>query len=147
MLHNERIEILVGKGGQWKYLQYRIGIKKKIERGWESRKTHASIDCHNFNAAMLSECFILHLWFQIITTFFSARKSAHNKMFTNLEKFGLVCISILGFQIFRFLFRTLYNNFLAVALRINAVDLKETGKWAGKYFFSNQKGFFRETRN
>ncbi|EFA10853.1 very-long-chain 3-oxoacyl-CoA reductase [Tribolium castaneum] len=51
-------------------------------------------------------------------------------MFTNLEKFGLVCISVVGFQIFRFLFRTLYNNFLAVALKINAVDVKETGSWA-----------------
>ncbi|KAJ3640123.1 hypothetical protein Zmor_003439 [Zophobas morio] len=52
------------------------------------------------------------------------------KMFTSLEKFGLVCISILGFQVVRFLFRFFYNNFIAVNLKINAVDLKDAGRWA-----------------
>lgn len=54
-------------------------------------------------------------------------------MFTTLEKIGLVCISIVGFQVCRFLFRLIYNNFLAVALGINGVDLKDTGAWAGKF--------------
>lgn len=53
-------------------------------------------------------------------------------MFTSLEKFGLVCISIVGFQISRFLFRVIYNNFLAPTLGLNRVNLKEMGKWAGK---------------
>ncbi|KAG5880525.1 hypothetical protein JTB14_014118 [Gonioctena quinquepunctata] len=47
-----------------------------------------------------------------------------------IDKIGLICTFIVGFQIIRFLFRILYNNFLAIALKINAVNLKETGKWA-----------------
>ncbi|RZC36166.1 glutaryl-CoA dehydrogenase, partial [Asbolus verrucosus] len=35
-----------------------------------------------------------------------------------------------GFQVFKFIFKTLYNNFIAVALKINAIELNETGKWA-----------------
>lgn len=56
-------------------------------------------------------------------------------MFTLLEKIGLVCIVIVLFQICRALFMFLYNNFISIILRINAVNLKETGKWAGKCFF------------
>lgn len=54
------------------------------------------------------------------------------KMFTSLEKVGILCITIVGFQITRFLLRVLYNNVIAVKLRINAVNLEEMGKWAGK---------------
>nr|XP_023018168.1 very-long-chain 3-oxoacyl-CoA reductase-B [Leptinotarsa decemlineata] len=46
------------------------------------------------------------------------------------DKIALICTFIVGFQLIRFLFRTLYNNFLATTLKINAVNLKETGKWA-----------------
>lgn len=53
-------------------------------------------------------------------------------MFTSLEKIGLVCISIVGFQISRFLFRVIYNNVLGPTLGINRVNLKEMGKWAGE---------------
>lgn len=53
-------------------------------------------------------------------------------MFTSLEKIGLVCISIVGFQISRFLFRVIYNNVLGPTLGLNRVNLKEMGKWAGK---------------
>lgn len=53
-------------------------------------------------------------------------------MFTSLEKIGLVCISIVGFQISRFLFRVIYNNVLGPTLGINRVNLREMGKWAGE---------------
>lgn len=46
------------------------------------------------------------------------------------EKFGAICIFIVGVQIIRFIFRSLYNNFIGPKLGINAVNLKETGKWA-----------------
>ncbi|CAH1153403.1 unnamed protein product [Phaedon cochleariae] len=47
-----------------------------------------------------------------------------------VDKIGLICTFIVGFQLIRFVFRVIYNNFLATALRINAVNLQETGKWA-----------------
>lgn len=48
-----------------------------------------------------------------------------------LYKISLICTFIIGFKVVRFLLRFLYNNFLASALQINGVNLKETGKWAG----------------
>lgn len=47
-----------------------------------------------------------------------------------MEKLGAVCVFIVGVQLIRFLFRTLYNNFIGPNLGLNAVNLKETGKWA-----------------
>ncbi|CAG9855521.1 unnamed protein product [Phyllotreta striolata] len=47
-----------------------------------------------------------------------------------VSKLSLVCTFIVGFQIIRFLFSYIYNNFLNVALQINSINLKETGKWA-----------------
>ncbi|CAH1103375.1 unnamed protein product [Psylliodes chrysocephalus] len=47
-----------------------------------------------------------------------------------VNKLALICTFIVGFQIVRFLFTYIYNNFLATALQINAVNLKDAGKWA-----------------
>ncbi|CAH0562160.1 unnamed protein product [Brassicogethes aeneus] len=47
-----------------------------------------------------------------------------------LDKIGVLCIAIVGFQLCRFLFRAVYNNFLANFLGLSSVNLKETGKWA-----------------
>ncbi|CAG9759401.1 unnamed protein product [Ceutorhynchus assimilis] len=47
-----------------------------------------------------------------------------------LDRIGILCTVIVGFWILKFFIRVIYNNFLSVALRINAVNLKETGKWA-----------------
>ncbi|KAJ8984494.1 hypothetical protein NQ317_006154 [Molorchus minor] len=51
------------------------------------------------------------------------------------DKIGLVCTFIVGFQFVRFLFRIIYENFLATNLQINAVNLKDTGKWAAFFYF------------
>lgn len=53
------------------------------------------------------------------------------------EKLGIICICIVAFQIIRSIFKFLYNNFISIALRINGVKLKETGKWAGKFKMFN----------
>ncbi|XP_046668630.1 very-long-chain 3-oxoacyl-CoA reductase-like isoform X1 [Homalodisca vitripennis] len=50
-------------------------------------------------------------------------------MFTPLEKVGVVCLSILGFQIARAVLKRVYNSVLAPAFRLN-VNLKEMGQWA-----------------
>lgn len=66
-------------------------------------------------------------------------------MFSSLEKIGLVCISIVGFQITRFLFKTLYDNLIGPKLGINAVNLKDMGRWAGRVqtiFFYLSRGEF-----
>lgn len=52
-------------------------------------------------------------------------------MFTALEKVGLLCMCIIGFQILRFVLRTLYNNLIAPNLGLH-VKVAEMGKWAGK---------------
>ncbi|XP_054285177.1 very-long-chain 3-oxoacyl-CoA reductase [Macrosteles quadrilineatus] len=50
-------------------------------------------------------------------------------MFTPLEKVGVVCLSILGFQIARAVIKRVYNAFLAPAFSLN-VNFKEMGQWA-----------------
>lgn len=47
-----------------------------------------------------------------------------------MDKIGILCTVIVGFYIVRFIARVLYNNFLAPVLKINAVNIRETGKWA-----------------
>ncbi|XP_066258882.1 very-long-chain 3-oxoacyl-CoA reductase [Euwallacea similis] len=47
-----------------------------------------------------------------------------------IDTIGILCTAIVGFCILKFIFRIIYNNFLDTALRINAANLKETGKWA-----------------
>ncbi|XP_022915051.1 very-long-chain 3-oxoacyl-CoA reductase [Onthophagus taurus] len=51
-------------------------------------------------------------------------------MYTTLEILGLVCITIVGFQIVRFFLKTFYKHYLAIKLRINAVKFENIGKWA-----------------
>ncbi|KAJ8923518.1 hypothetical protein NQ315_010096 [Exocentrus adspersus] len=46
------------------------------------------------------------------------------------DKIGVVCTFIVGFQVIRSLIRIAYNNFIAPALQINGINLKDTGKWA-----------------
>lgn len=46
---------------------------------------------------------------------------------------GILCMTIVGFQITRFFLKFFYNNFLGPYLGINAVNLSTMGKWAGKY--------------
>lgn len=48
-------------------------------------------------------------------------------MFSPLEKVGVVCLSILGFQVVRSILCKFYKSFLAPSL-----DLKNTGQWAGQ---------------
>nr|CAH7752437.1 unnamed protein product [Callosobruchus chinensis] len=47
-----------------------------------------------------------------------------------LDKVGLICTFIVGVQLFRWLWRIVYDNFVSVALGLNAVNLKQMGKWA-----------------
>lgn len=51
-------------------------------------------------------------------------------MLNPLEIVGILCITIVGFQITKFLIRSIYNCFIATRLQINGVNLKETGRWA-----------------
>lgn len=46
-----------------------------------------------------------------------------------------VCITIVLFQLSRFVLVGLYNHFFATRLGIKFVDFKYLGKWAGKSFF------------
>ncbi|XP_071438654.1 very-long-chain 3-oxoacyl-CoA reductase-B [Hetaerina americana] len=50
-------------------------------------------------------------------------------MFTPLEKVGIICLSVVGFQILRSIFRVIYNNILGPALNLN-VDVTKAGSWA-----------------
>nr|CAH7769033.1 unnamed protein product [Callosobruchus chinensis] len=50
-----------------------------------------------------------------------------------LDKVGLICTFIVGVQLFRWLWRIVYDNFVSVALGLNAVNLKQMGKWAVHY--------------
>ncbi|KAG8233315.1 hypothetical protein J437_LFUL013785 [Ladona fulva] len=50
-------------------------------------------------------------------------------MFTPLEKVGIICLSVVGFQIVRSLFRVLYNHVIGPAFRMN-VDVTKMGSWA-----------------
>lgn len=47
---------------------------------------------------------------------------------------GILCMSIVGFQIIRFFIKFVYNNLIGPYLGINGVNLSSMGKWAGKYF-------------
>lgn len=47
-----------------------------------------------------------------------------------VDKLGVVCTFIVGFQIVRCMTKILYNNFIAPALQINGINIKDTGKWA-----------------
>lgn len=47
-----------------------------------------------------------------------------------MDKIGILCTVIVGFYILRFIARVLYYNFLAPRLKLNAINLRETGKWA-----------------
>ncbi|KAL1493168.1 hypothetical protein ABEB36_011277 [Hypothenemus hampei] len=47
-----------------------------------------------------------------------------------MDSIGILCTVVVGFWVFRFIFRVVYYNFLAPLLKINAVNLRETGKWA-----------------
>lgn len=53
-------------------------------------------------------------------------------MYTPLEKVGLISLSVVGFCILRTAVRLLYNNVIGPAMKRN-VDLKEMGRWAGKF--------------
>lgn len=50
-------------------------------------------------------------------------------MFTPLEKVGIVCLSVIGFQIFRGILSRLYSSVLGPAIGMTA-DLKKMGQWA-----------------
>lgn len=50
-----------------------------------------------------------------------------------MDTIGILCTVVVGFWILKFVLGVIYKNFLATALGINAVNLRETGKWAGKY--------------
>ncbi|XP_060537170.1 very-long-chain 3-oxoacyl-CoA reductase [Cylas formicarius] len=47
-----------------------------------------------------------------------------------MGKIGILCTVVVGFQILKFLLEVIYYHFLAPALKINAVNIKKTGKWA-----------------
>lgn len=53
-----------------------------------------------------------------------------------MDTIGILCTVLVGFCILKFVLKFIYNNFLDVTLRVNAVNLKESGKWAGKYLHS-----------
>jgi hypothetical protein len=53
-------------------------------------------------------------------------------MYTLLEKIGLICLSVTGFQIVRTIARLLYNYVIGPAMKMN-VSLKEMGRWAGEF--------------
>lgn len=46
-----------------------------------------------------------------------------------MDKVGIVCVSVIGFQLARSLLRFLYNKWLAPALKLN-VNLRGMGRWA-----------------
>lgn len=50
-------------------------------------------------------------------------------MFTPLEKVGIICLSVVGFQLLRKAFKVLYNNVIGPTLNMN-VDLTKMGSWA-----------------
>jgi hypothetical protein len=53
-------------------------------------------------------------------------------MYTPLEIIGLISLCILGFLIARIIIRLLYNNVIGRVMKRN-VNLKEMGRWAGKF--------------
>jgi len=52
-------------------------------------------------------------------------------MYTLLEKVGVLCLFVLVLQITRTVIRLLYNN--AIGPLMKKVNLKEMGRWAGKF--------------
>jgi hypothetical protein len=53
-------------------------------------------------------------------------------MYSPLEIIGLISLCILGFLIARRIIRILYNNVIGRVMKKN-VNLKEMGRWAGKF--------------
>lgn len=53
-------------------------------------------------------------------------------MYTFLEKVGVLCLFVLALQITRIVIRLLYNNVIGPLMKKN-VNLKEMGRWAGKF--------------
>jgi hypothetical protein len=53
-------------------------------------------------------------------------------MYTALEIVGLVSLCILGFVVAQRIIRLLYNNVIGRVMKRN-VNLKEMGRWAGKF--------------
>jgi len=53
-------------------------------------------------------------------------------MYTLLEKIGVLCLFVLALQITRTVIRLLYNNAIGPLMKKN-VNLKEMGRWAGKF--------------
>lgn len=62
-------------------------------------------------------------------------------MYTLLEILGVLCLFVVAFQITRTVIRLLYNNAIGPLMKKN-VNLKEMGRWAGK-FVVNKKLEFR----
>ncbi|XP_046405901.1 very-long-chain 3-oxoacyl-CoA reductase [Ischnura elegans] len=50
-------------------------------------------------------------------------------MFSPLEKVGIICLSVVGFQILRSIFKVVYNHVLGPIMGIN-VDFSKVGSWA-----------------
>jgi len=53
-------------------------------------------------------------------------------MYTFLEIVGVLCLIFLTLQIIRTVMRLLYNNAIGPLMKKN-VNLKEMGRWAGKF--------------
>jgi hypothetical protein len=53
-------------------------------------------------------------------------------MYTLLEKVGVLSLFVLALQITRTVIRLLYNNAIGPLMKKN-VNLKEMGRWAGKF--------------
>ena len=53
-------------------------------------------------------------------------------MYTLLETVGVLCLFVLALQITRTVIRLLYNNAIGPLIKKN-VNLKEMGRWAGKF--------------
>jgi hypothetical protein len=53
-------------------------------------------------------------------------------MYTWLEKVGVLSLFVVALQITRIVIRLLYNNAIGPLMKKN-VNLKEMGRWAGKF--------------
>lgn len=62
------------------------------------------------------------------------KRSINYKMLTLMDKMGIACMAIVGFQLSKFVLKVLYRTVVAPQIgRINVNKLKDMGEYACKY--------------
>lgn len=76
------------------------------------------------------------------------KRSINFKMLTLMDKLGIACMAIVGFQLSKFVLKVLYRTVVAPQIgRINVNKLKDMGEYACKYKLNkNFTGVFLNSR-